>query len=199
MAPRVIKLGGSLLDCDGLAARVRRWLACQPARPNIFLVGGGELANVVRRAYAQHRLDEESAHWLCVRLLGVTAELFARMLPEAAYATRLEELRSAGVCGPIVFDCEHFLRCDDAQGLDPLPYTWDVTSDSIAARLAEQLAAFELVLLKSRLPDPSWDLAQAVRAGYVDRYFPRAARRLRRIRYVNLRDDAFGEVVFTTP
>lgn len=199
MAPRVIKLGGSLLDCRGLATRFRRWLACQPPQPNIVVVGGGELADVVRRAYAQHRLDQESAHWLCVRLLGVTAELLARLLPEATYATRLDELRSAGTHRLVVFDCEHFLRLDDAALPDPLPHTWDVTSDSIAARLAERLAAFELVLLKSRLPNPSWDLAQAAGAGYVDRYFPRAARCLRRIRYVNLRDDAFAEVLFQNP
>ncbi len=199
MAPRVIKLGGSLLDCDGLAARVRRWLAQQPNGPNILLAGGGELADVVRRAFAQHRLDEEAAHWLCVRLLGVTAELLARLLPEAAHATRLEELRSARACQPVVFDCEHFLRHDDARWPDPLPHTWDVTSDSIAARLAQRLAACELVLLKSRLPDPRWDLAQAAEAGFVDRYFPRAARCLRRIRYVNLRDEAFPEIVFANP
>lgn len=199
MAARVIKLGGSLLDCDGLAARFRRWLAQQSPGQNVILVGGGEMADVVRRAFAQHRLDEESAHWLCVRLLSVTAELFARLLPEAAWATRLEELRWADTHRPVIFDCEHFLRCDDARSLHPLPHTWEVTSDSIAARLAQRLAAFELVLLKSRLPEPGWDLAQAAAAGYVDRYFPRAARSLPRVRYVNLRHDSFAEVVCLGP
>ncbi len=197
MAPRVIKLGGSLLDCKGLPTRFRCWLAQQPASPNIILVGGGDLADAVRQAFALHPLDEEAAHWLCVRLLGITAELFAHLLPEAVRATRLEELASADRRRPVVFDCEHFLRHDDARSADPLPHTWDVTSDSIAARLATRLAACELVLLKSRLPDPQWDFAQAAAAGYVDRYFPRAARCLERVRVVNFRDHAFAEVLWT--
>lgn len=197
MTPRVIKLGGSLLDCEGLPMRFRRWLAAQPPRPNIILVGGGEMADVLRRAFAQHGLDEEAAHWLCVRLLGVTAQLFAHLLPEAIQATRLEELHCADGRRPVVFACEHFLRHEDAHSANPLPHTWDVTSDSIAARLAERLGAFELVLLKSRLPEAGWDFAQAAAAGYVDRYFPRAASALRRVRYVNLRDDRFAEIVNT--
>jgi len=199
MAPRVIKLGGSLLDCDNLPARFRGWLAAQPPRPNIILVGGGEMADVVRRAFAQHHLDEEAAHWLCVRLLGITAELFAHLLPEAIQATRLDELRGADCPRLVVFACEHFLRHEDAHSAEPLPHTWDVTSDSIAARLAERLGAFELVLLKSQLPEAGWNFAQAAASGFVDRYFPRAAARLSRVRFVNLRDANYAEIVKTAP
>ncbi len=69
-----------------------------------------------------------------------------------------------------------------------------VTSDSIAARLAHALRADELVLLKSRLPQPPCTAATAALAGYVDDYFPQAISVACRVRYVNFRDPAFAEV-----
>jgi len=74
-----------------------------------------------------------------------------------------------------------------------LPADWRVTSDSIAAWLAERLQADELVLLKSRLPQAS-DLSAAVREGYVDPYFPTAARG-RTVRCVNLREPELPEAL----
>jgi hypothetical protein len=74
-----------------------------------------------------------------------------------------------------------------------LPTSASVTSDSIAARLAEVLHADELVLLKSRLPESS-SIASESQAGYVDEFFPTIAGMLRRTRCVNLRDDDFAEL-----
>ena len=82
-----------------------------------------------------------------------------------------------------------------AHGICPLPHSWDVTSDSIAARLAVLAGADELVLLKSGLPAGSLTLAQAAETGYVDRYFPVAAAGVPRVRCVNLRADGFPEAV----
>jgi len=64
-----------------------------------------------------------------------------------------------------------------------LPHAWSVTSDSIAARLAQAVAAGELVLLKSAAPPP--DLGAA---DYVDEWFATAARDVPSVRIVNLRE-----------
>jgi aspartokinase-like uncharacterized kinase len=87
-----------------------------------------------------------------------------------------------------VFESEPFLRDGEARWTGtPLPHGWHVTSDSIAARVAECLGAAELVLLKSA-PPPS-DLSEAMDAatGYVDGHFAVAARELRSVRCVDLR------------
>ena len=194
---RVIKLGGSLLDLDGLTERFRRWLAAQPPMTSVTVVGGGRLADVVRDAFARRELDEEAAHWLCIRLLGVTAELVHRLLPESVRTACCDALRAETNAGRlVVFEPETFLRREEPR-LDPppLPHSWDVTSDSIAARLAERLSAEELVLLKSRLPQGRRTLAGAAESGCVDRFFPQAAVQLAKVRAVCLRDEGFAEVV----
>ena len=54
----------------------------------------------------------------------------------------------------------------------PLPHSWDVTSDTIAAWIAGQLKAQSLVLLKSASlpPDATRDLAAQLKL--VDPFFP---------------------------
>jgi hypothetical protein len=180
-----------------------------------MVVGGGRLADAIRDARARHPLDDEAAHWLCIRLLGVTAELVARLLPEARLIRRLDELsvewtsvRSGGLKSALrgngspppggeglwILEPESFLRDEELPlGANPLPHTWDVTSDSIAARLAVALGARELVLLKSGLP-PAADLDEASRSGYVDAYFPHAAAGVPAVRCVNLRANGFPQV-----
>jgi hypothetical protein len=98
----------------------------------------------------------------------------------------------------LIFDPARFLKTTEpiVDG-DRLPASWDVTSDSIAARIARLLNARELVLLKSCLP-PEQAATTEFRAqsDYVDRGFRRFAAELPRIRFVNLRDDNFAESTF---
>lgn len=193
---RVIKLGGSLLDLDGLAPRLRSWLAKQPAMPSVMITGGGAMADVVRDAFARHGLGEEEAHWLCIRILDITADLVAHLLPEAKVADHLDPLRAEAATAPlVVFRCERFLREEESRRFpSPLPHCWAVTSDSIAARLAAAVEAEELVLLKSSLPASPCTLQEAADAGYVDKYFPAAAAELPVVRCVNLRKNEYPEL-----
>jgi aspartokinase-like uncharacterized kinase len=85
-----------------------------------------------------------------------------------------------------VIDPHEFCRVDDGRPAS-LPHTWDVTSDSVAARVAE-VAGAELVLLKSAdLPvGMSWEAAAA--HGLVDPMFGSIVGRAGlRVRWVNLR------------
>jgi 5-(aminomethyl)-3-furanmethanol phosphate kinase len=189
-ALRVVKLGGSLLDLPDLGSRIHAWLAVQRPGASVFVAGGGILADAIRAADRLHGLDEDTAHWLCVEAMSITARLAAAVLhvPLVREFDRLSDER-----GCVVFDVQPLLRSHEPllPG-SPLPRGWEVTSDSIAARLADVLLADELVLLKSALP-PRCDRAEAAAVGYVDGHFPQAAARLKRIRCVNLRDTAAGE------
>lgn len=197
MRRRVIKLGGSLLDYDGLRSALPRWLAAQTPAANVLVVGGGDLVEDLRRLDRRFHLGEEAAHWLCIRAMGVTARLAAALWPELQFTARWAELVplcEAGA-GTVIFDVEHFLLHHDPHlPGEALEHGWTVTSDSIAARVAEVLGAAELALLKSSLPTFSPLTCRAAAAtGYVDPFFPRAAHRLSQIRAVDLRSGKFEE------
>jgi aspartokinase-like uncharacterized kinase len=185
---RVIKLGGSLLEFDGLAAALATWLADQAPDANLMLVGGGRLADAIRDADRRHKLDPSAAHWLAIRAMALNARLVQALLPSALCVDHPDDV-SAAAAGPriVLFDPLALLQADE-QLPQPLPHDWNVTSDSIAARIALRLGAAELVLLKSCLPTPPATLASAAAEGYVDPYFPKAACRVPLVRCVNLRD-----------
>ena len=189
---RVIKLGGSLLEWSALVPSFRHWLSRQPESVNIVVVGGGLFVDALRRLNERHTLDDEVAHWLAVRAMGVTAKTFSHLLGDARLLSRLEDLRLSATDGVQVFDVERFLH-EDLASAGALPCNWDVTSDSIAARISRVLGASELVLLKSTIPLGPPTFETWSRSGLVDAYFARAAAGLH-VRLVNLRDNEFPQL-----
>jgi aspartokinase-like uncharacterized kinase len=193
---RIVRLGGSLLEDPQVRDRLRAWLALQPPAPTVLIVGGGPWVEAIRTAFARHALTEEAAHWLSVRAMGLTARLALELWPEATLLTELTEARAWRRLGaPAVFDVQKLLEADAASSAPVLPQNWSVTSDSIAALVAQMLGARELVLLKSALPAPACGIAEAAQQGYVDAYFPLAAAPLPVVRCVNLREGGFAECV----
>lgn len=196
---RVVKLGGSLLDWTDLVTAWPAWYRSQAPRRTALVVGGGELAEAIRRADALFNLDERLAHQLCVEGMRLNALWVARLFSTPELWDGDPALRPAAQddplwieplwIDPVAWLAGHERR---AEG-QPLPYGWRVTSDSIAARLAEVLGAEELVLLKSCLP-ATGDPAGWARESLVDGHFTVAAASLSAIRVVNLRDGGFGEV-----
>jgi aspartokinase-like uncharacterized kinase len=187
---RVIKLGGSLLDWPEWPPALRRWRQTQPPMRELLIVGGGGWADLVREADARFALGEESSHWLCLRLMGVTARLAHRLLPEASFIdTWLEAAAERRAPSLAIVDCLPLIEEAERHREEArLPHSWDVTSDSIAAWLAARLGAAELMLLKSQLPSAEQNRRSAAECGYVDRHFPIASKPLKIVRCVNLRD-----------
>jgi aspartokinase-like uncharacterized kinase len=81
---------------------------------------------------------------------------------------------------------EPILAALESRTGDPLPRSWEVTSDSITAWLAPRVNAAEVVLLKSE-DLPAGGLAAAVDNGALDPYFPKLLGRVPRLTWVNLR------------
>lgn len=128
MRPLVVKFGGSLLDCAPSLVPV---LAAAP-RPILVVPGGGPLADAVRR------LDPapHAAHWMaCAAMEQVGLHLAGLGLPG------IEALRVP--VSPSVLLPYRLLR-----ELDPLPHSWRVSSDTIAAWCAAELGC-DLLLAKS--------------------------------------------------
>ena len=179
---RITKVGGSLFDLPDLGERVQHWLDAQPPAVNVLLAGGGRAVDLIRREAST--FTESEAHWRCVDAMTQTARGLCRLIPSARPQTHVP-FRSTR--RPIVFECASWLK--HLEPLTPgtqLPESWDVTSDSIAARVAICTGADELVLLKSTDP-PSSHLQELSDKGYIDKFFPKLAGELPPWRMVNLR------------
>lgn len=193
--PTVAKLGGSLLDLADLTLRLRDWLARQAPSATMLVVGGGRMADLLRDADRLHHLGETVSHWLCIRAMTIQAEMLSAMLPEASLCRSLAEWREMAP-DLAILDPWTFLRDEEPQLAGrSLPASWQVTSDSIAARFAQAIGAEELVLFKSALPLAA-SMPAAAAAGYVDAFLPQLANGTFAIRCVDFRADGFPQLVW---
>lgn len=186
----VVKVGGSLFGWPSLAPRLETFLDVGlggPARV-VLIAGGGPLADSLRALDAVHGLGDEAAHRLALGAMDLTAELLARLVARSRYVRGLDDLADAwgGRLRPVLAVRRHLEEVDERGG-DPLPLSWDVTSDAIAARVADRLGADRLVLLKSRAAHEA-TRAEAAANGLVDPAFPAASARLACVEVVALRD-----------
>ncbi len=155
----VVKIGGGLLAEVGVLDAVLALVgAAARSLPLIVVPGGGPFADAVRAVDRRMGLPDTAAHWMAVLAMDQCAHL---LVARGAGATLVEHpaeipaaLRDAKV--PILAP-SRWLRA-----ADPLPHSWDVTSDSIAAWIAGRVGARRLVLVKP--PGVAHD-------GAVDPYF----------------------------
>jgi aspartokinase-like uncharacterized kinase len=170
----VVKLGGSLLDEADLGPRLALRLdACRPRR-TLLVVGGGAAADIVRGWQRRHGLDDAAAHWLAVRAMTLNGHFMATVLPHGRVVSDLAACSAAWSAGQVpILDVWTLLQRDEQHGRHALPHSWSITSDTIAARVARQTGADELLLLKAVSWPPDRTLHEAVRAGVVDAWLPR--------------------------
>jgi 5-(aminomethyl)-3-furanmethanol phosphate kinase len=126
--PVVVKLGGSLYN--HVPELVAGLLACE--RPLFIVPGGGMFADAVRKL----RVDDDSAHWMAIAAMDQYGWV---IVSQGIRATTLLKAPER----PVVF-----LPYCSMRRHDPVPHSWDVSSDSIAAWIADFLG-LDLLLLKS--------------------------------------------------
>lgn len=189
---RVIKLGGSLLNRPHLAEALKTWQHTLEPMQDVFLTGGGQLANAVRDLDKAHLLNQQISHWLAIDAMSVTTCIASTLLPESRIVQTMGDLSQTDTKRKFsLLDVRNILREEEPfrEGTR-LPHSWAATGDSIAARLAEMYDAEELVLLKSTLPNDCTDWHSAAKTGFVDQHFPLAVQTVKRAYCVNLADPA---------
>jgi aspartokinase-like uncharacterized kinase len=188
----VVKVGGSLLDMPDFSERLQTYLQRHSGSRLLLLIGGGGAADWVRLMDRTHHLGNEISHDLALRSLDLTAHLVAALLPRSVVIEDVSDCDDLWARNQIpILSPRLFLQADDLLP-DPLPHTWDVTSDSIAARVAVRMGAEELVLLKSVTVRSSDDLGAMTKESVVDPNFTLDARRLPCISVRNLREENRG-------
>jgi aspartokinase-like uncharacterized kinase len=145
MTPTVIKVGGGLLGVPGALARVCAAVAALGRRhPVVVVPGGGPLADAVRALDARVGLSPGAAHWMAVLAMDQYAHLLAERIEGGRLVEDPGAIAGALAVGEVaVLAPSRWLRA-----ADPLPHSWDATSDSVAAFVAGALDADRLVLVK---------------------------------------------------
>ena len=173
----VVKLGGGVLAhaeyFDGVLAAIG-----EAARERALLIvpGGGPFADAVRDVDRRFHLSDDAAHWMAVLAMDQYAHLVASRVSRGVVVTTPNDIaRACDSSRVAVLAPSQWLR--DA---DPLPHSWNVTSDSIAAWVAGEVGARQLILIKPPLlrlsdrPGSGEASAGTTDRDLVDPYFARA-------------------------
>ena len=140
-----MKLGGGVLTHAEYFEGALTAIAAA-AREHALLVvpGGGPFADAVREVDRRYGLSDVAAHWMAVLAMDQYAHLVASRLAGAVLVEEPADIAAALDAGRVpVLAPSRWLRA-----ADPLPHTWDVTSDSLAAWIAGVVGARRLVLIK---------------------------------------------------
>jgi probable H4MPT-linked C1 transfer pathway protein len=165
----VVKIGGGLLAHRGSLDAVLTVIA-DVARnePLLVVPGGGPFADAVRHQDERIALSDEASHWMAVLGMDQYAHLIVSRLHGAVLVCDAVSIAAAVRAGQIpVLAPYAWLRRED-----PVPHSWDVTSDSIAAWVAGAIGAERLVLVKP--PGATARSGEAERPDIVDGYFATA-------------------------
>lgn len=163
----VVKLGGSLLGTPELA----RWLDVftRHGDGNIVIVpGGGLFADAVRESQRLCGMHDRVAHRMAIMAMDQYGILMAGLNQELVTAeSELEIAERSWQHRAMVWLPSKMAGTDDA-----IPANWQVTSDSLAAWLANKLNAAQLLLVKSQRPQMQQiSLEELIKNGIVDAHF----------------------------
>jgi len=143
----VVKVGGGLAReaGDGALRALCRTIGDASARHSLLLVpGGGEFADAVRKQDALFALRDATAHRMAILAMEQFGWLLSDLIPGAVPCTDLAAACAAAAARggtPVLLPAASLAE-------DPLPASWAVTSDSIAAWVAGAVHAPRLVLVK---------------------------------------------------
>jgi len=189
----VVKIGGSLFTQPNMVSRLNEKIDClisqySPAHL-VLITGGGAFVESLRQIDRVNEVAREVAHWTAIRLMDINSSLLQEWWPELHSIDSIGELRlRCKHSGVSLFRVEGFLRHGEPSSAGTqLPVGWEVTSDSIAARVAEILGASQLILLKSAHSIPTQNWESAAELGLVDPYFPKIASHLNGTQFDSLR------------
>jgi 5-(aminomethyl)-3-furanmethanol phosphate kinase len=161
----VIKLGGSLAESGRLASIVEIVTAARI--PVAVVPGGGTFADAVRVAQADLGFNDAVAHHLAILAMHQTAHMLAGLHARFVPVETMAAIKRVLADGRIPVWLPWKLSARDTT----IPADWSVTSDGLAARLAERLGRAPVVLMKSCTVPPGAALDRLALAEAVDPTF----------------------------
>ena len=107
----------------------------------LFVVGGGEFANLIRKYDSDIGFSEDITHETAIDSMDILAKLLNDKLAFAEISYTIDEAKSISDSNKIpIMVCSAILKENE-----PFKHSWDVTSDSIAAYIASLLGSKLLI------------------------------------------------------
>ena len=163
----VIKIGGSLQDSEYLQPWLEAVVEHGGGRAAV-VPGGGRFADEVRQRQQLEGFDDDEAHERALRAMDQFASCICDYSPRLVPAQSRQAIRTIQNNNHVSVWLPGGMVC----GNPALPASWDVTSDSLALWLAQQLSADGLLLVKSASVDDISRPEGLAGAGIIDAYFP---------------------------
>ena len=140
----VLKVGGSLGRGSTLEPLCKEIGKLGQQYHLLVVPGGGDFADAVRVHYRRYRLGETTAHQMAILAMDQYGYMLSDLIPGSVPARGLTLAYRAVTAGrvPVLIPSSLLWQAD------PLPHSWAVTSDSIAAWVADLVASPVLFLLK---------------------------------------------------
>jgi aspartokinase-like uncharacterized kinase len=133
----------------------------------VIVPGGGDFANQVRLAQQQWQFDDSIAHAMAILAMQQMALIFKGLQPNFILANTVAEIKQHSQSAPIIWS-PNINELNQAE----VAASWEISSDSLAAWLATQLGASELILVKAAQVSSN-NLAQLSQQGIIDGAFER--------------------------
>ena len=139
----VLKVGGSLAEDPTSLRRLCQELSVLAEAYRILIVpGGGEFADTVRKIDKVYGLSNTAPHKMAILAMDQYGLFLSDITPNSIVCYALDEVGNyAKEKMSIFLPSQHMFR------EDPLEHSWDVTSDTIAAYIADQVDAKKLILV----------------------------------------------------
>lgn len=161
----VIKLGGSLSGSTGLANCLIKINNNYKHKQVIIVPGGGAFADQVRTVQQRWLFDDQIAHRMAILAMQQMALLYKGLQPDWKIFSSVAEIKNTNqsvlIWSPLPSEL-------DKVGIEA---SWNITSDSLAAWLAKQVGATELILVKSAYIAPKATIQDLQNQGIIDTAF----------------------------
>ena len=128
----VVKVGGSLIDCVPSLIQQIDTRAAERHQSVLIVPGGGIFANNIRKFQESSGISDNAAHWMAV----LAMEQYAYYIMDRIDIRSIDNLDGLKQGASLLLPYG-LLRRDDRG----LPHSWDVTSDTIAAWVAQRTSS----------------------------------------------------------
>lgn len=164
----IVKIGGSLSTAETLPLWLDA-LNCYFRGQVVIVPGGGPFAELVHDSQLFWKYDDPSAHYMALLAMAQYGIMLTGLQPGLVPATSVADIHAALHRSTVPVWLPLTMVSEDPT----IEQSWGVTSDSLAAWLAQRLGATRLILVKSiTVGKPIVSVDELALNGIVDEAFP---------------------------